>query len=56
MPHGLDVIRHVVERRNELDRSRRVDDRELEARGAGVDDENPAGVAQKGQVQSRTSG
>jgi hypothetical protein len=49
----VDARRQVVERRDGLRPTGAVDQRELEARRAGVDDED---AAQNGQVQSRTSG
>ena len=49
------VARRVVERQNRLSRDAAANDRELQARRAGVDDEDRA-CAQPGQVQLRTSG
>jgi hypothetical protein len=56
---GGDVLRQLVERVDTLAGVVLADERELEARRAGVDDEDAARAvraAQWGQVQSWTSG
>ena len=53
MPNGADPLGSLFERRNGLRSLVGLDDGQLQAGRAGVDDEDPA---QNGQVQSRTSG
>jgi hypothetical protein len=55
MCDGRNILRRGVERLEINRRAVRRNERELQARGAGVDDENAVG-GQYGQVQSRISG